>query len=458
MKFPLPHRGFLLTKPWVRLFASVLMLAAQTGQAETAELMIERSWVEGVNGNCSGLREDLLPVEADFREGLCRYHKEARPRSIVDVTARVESWQKLQNQGLDAPRQVIAGLMEGLAHCQRARLALPQINKDVSERTAFCQAREAGFAALKSIRWEYARMSYASDSGRDVSQLIEEVASCQDVNQGPLNSRWNSICGIVEGISAEREQAVVDETYNKVANKYFGGASPITQLLVEKKNMAEKVLEGAETRVQAGEAKAAATAQAFQPARAYLDSQVIPALSQVVEDYKWSYSTAKAILARYEEWQKGLLTDKDSNGNTVDLADVLAGDAPTSLDKILDGRNEKMGPITGYAGTIKLAGERIEKLHNLKNQNAQLARKMCAMYYCYLAVGPDSDSFYKRACNTPALFSQQKNPLCENTRQKLVADGSSRTAREFCEDHGFDVAKYGSVGMGFDQVEGCEIK
>jgi hypothetical protein len=445
-------------KTWVRLFASVLIIGTSAAQAETSELSIEKSWVDGVSGSCAGLRAELVPVEADFREGLCQYHKEPSPTAADEVTARVERWQRLQNQGLDAPRQVLASLMEGLAHCQRARLALPQINRDVSERAAFCQSRENGLAALRSIRWEYARVNYAADTGRDVTQLIEEVASCQDVTQGPLNSRFNSICGIVEGVTAEREQAVVDASYDAVSKKYFGGTSPITQLLVEKKTMTEKVVEGMEGRVQAGEAKAAATAQAYQPARAYFDINVAPALTKVVEDYKWSYSTAKAILARYDEWQKGLLTDKDNNGNTVDLGSVLASDAPTSLAKILDSRIDDMGPITGYAGTIKLAGERIQKLQGLKTQNTQLAKKMCAMYYCYLAVGPESDSFYKRACNTPALFSQQKNPLCENTKQKLVVDSTSQTAREFCAANGFDVAKYGTVGLSFDQVSSCEIK
>ncbi|HET9240237.1 MAG TPA: hypothetical protein VFO10_23440 [Oligoflexus sp.] len=445
-------------KTWVRLFASVLIIGTSVAQAETPELSIEQSWVEGIGGNCAGLRANLVPAEADFREGLCQYHSDSRPSAADEVTARVERWQRLQNQGLDAPRQVVASLMEGLAHCQRARLALPQINRDVSERAAFCQARENGLASLRSIRWEYARVNYAADTGRDVTQLIEEVASCQDVTQGPLNSRFNSICGIVEGVTAEREQAVVDATYAEVSRKYFGGTSPITQLLVEKKTMTEKVVEGMEGRVQAGEAKAAATAQAYQPARAYFDINVAPALDKVVEDYKWSYSTAKAILARYDEWQKGLLTDKDDKGNTVDLSNVLAGDAPTSLAKLLDSRIDDMGPITGYAGTIKLAGERMQKLQGLKAQNTQLARKMCAMYYCYIAVGPESDSFYKRACNTPALFSQQKNPLCENTKQKLVVDGTSQTAREFCAAYGFDVAKYGTVGLSFDQVSSCEIK
>ncbi|WP_141733568.1 hypothetical protein [Oligoflexus tunisiensis] len=458
MKFTLPCRAIPRTTLWVRLLACVLILGAQTAAAEPAELTIERSWVEGVNGSCSGLRDKLVPAEADFREWLCDYHKTPRPDSIDGITVRVERWQRLQNQGLDAPRQLMAGLMEGLAHCQRARLALPQVNKNVSERTAFCQAREGGFAALRAIRWEYARLSYASDSGWDVIELIEEVAACQESDQGPLNSRYNSICGIVEGLSSEREKAVVDATYDEVARKYFGGVSPITQLLVEKKTMAEKVLDGMEGRVQNGEAKAAATAQAYEPARAYFDAQVVPALDKIVEDYKWSYSTAKAILERYDEWQDGLLADKDDKGNTVDLATVLAGESPASLEKLLDGRNDVMGPITGYAGTIKLAGERIQKLQTLKTQNAQLARKMCAMYFCYLAVGPEADSFYKRACNTPALFSQQKNPLCENTKQKLVVDGTSQTPREFCATYGFDVAKYGTVGMGFDQVGSCEIK
>ncbi len=445
-------------KTWVRLFASVLFLGSVGAQAATPELTIEKSWVEGVNGSCVDLREGLVPAEADFREGLCEYHKFPRPGTIDDVTPRIERWQRLQNQGLDAPRQLVASLMEGLAHCQRGRLAMPQINRDVSERAAFCQAREGGLAALRSIRWEYARLNYAADTGRDVTQLIEEVASCQDLTQGPFNSRFNSICGIVEGVTPEREQAVVDATYNEVSRKYFGGTSPITRLLVEKKSMTEKVVEGMEGRVQAGEAKAAATAQAFQPARAYFDVNVVPALDKIVEDYKWSYSTTKAILARYDEWQKGLLTDKDPNGNTTDLSFILAGEAPTSLAKILDSKNDSMGPITGYAGTIKLAGERIQKLQSLKAQNAQLAKKMCAMYYCYLAVGPEPDSFYKRACNTPALVTQQKNPLCENTRQKLVVEGSSQTPREFCAAYGFDVAKYGTVGLSFEQVSTCEIK
>lgn len=445
-------------KTWVRLFASVLIIGTSVAQAQTPELSIEKTWVEGVDGSCTGLRVNLVPAEADFREGLCQYHKEPEPDKVDEVTTRVERWQRLQNQGLDAPRQAIASLMEGFAHCQRARLALPQINRDVSERVAFCQARENALAALRSIRWEYARVNYAADTGRDMTQLIEEVASCQDVNQGPLNSRFNSICGIVDGVTAEREQAVVDASYDAVSKKYFGATSPITLLLVEKKTMTEKVVEGMEGRVQAGEAKAAATAQAYQPARAYFDVNVAPALGKIVEDYKWSYSTAKAILARYDEWQKGLLTDKDDKGNTVDLGNVLAGDAPNSLAKILDSRSDDMGPITGYAGTIKLAGERMQKLQGLKAQNAQLAKKMCSMYYCYLAVGPESDSFYKRACNTPALFSQQKNPLCENTKQKLVVEGSSLTAREFCAAYGFDVAKYGAVGLNFDQVSSCEIK
>jgi hypothetical protein len=449
-----PQTGFMAFIP--RLLIVVVLMVAQLSTTPKAlaqgdDFVMTREIVEGKNGNCKVDEGTVHQTEARFLQTVCEFHRNPAPSNVDELEDRIETLQSLQTQGLSGSKQELAALLEGLGHCQQARLAMARKNSDIAQKNLFCSARESAYAAFRSVRWEFARFAYASDSGRDLLDLVDAVGECQDEGKGPLSSAFNSSCGLSSELSPEKQKSIIDETYTKIEKKYFGGISPITLLFIEKKTLADGVANNSKGKIDKLKQRSDTLAATYSNARTYYDANVVGRLDTIVKNYKESYAISKAILARYDEWQKGLL----ESGLEQDL--VIGGIIP-SVKKRLQDKSEQMDTSNGYAGSVNVVVKKLETLLSSKDVNEKAARKMCAMYYCYIAVGPDADSPYRRACNTTQLLKEQKNPLCESTQAKLEADGTSKSVREFCESVNFDVARFGKTGMSFATAAACEVK
>lgn len=431
-----------------------IILIDQSARADIAGFVITKD-MAGRGIDCKNLGSNPS-AGATLAELICEHHRDPRPAQVQVLEDRVEILQRLQTEGLPASLETLVMLLEGLTHCQVARSAMELKDKDVSQRQTFCSARESSFAALRSISWEFAKFTYAADAGRDVDGLIRELTSCQEERTGPLSSVYDSDCGLISALSLDTQSELVDRGFSDVEGKYFGASSPIIKAFAEKNELSKRVLSSVESRITTLKDKADNLGLNFEKSHSFYKGTIENNLSLMTENYKNAYALATAISKRHQEWADGLLTDKDAGG--LDLGLQLTG--PQNSPSLKDRLSDKAKGFADLAADGKVIDIMLSKLRSLQARQdtyAQSAKKMCAIYFCYLAVGDESDSSYRRACKSSELFTRQKNPLCESTGAKLVADNLSVSPKEFCESVGFDVKRFGKVGLSLESVASCQI-
>ena len=412
------------------------------------------------NGTCDFSDEELNPRERLFHKAICTWHTQARSQDPALLDDNIKRLQSLQTQGLPGVQQALASLIEGLSHCQKARTQQYRAQTDASARASFCKARSDAIATFANIPWRFARFYYAEGTSMGAQDLIQAMTSCY-AEAEPLNPGFDSDCGIYTGTSAETQAELIEDQYAIVESRYFLGSSPISAMFKEKKDLAEATRARAEVkRDQLLEKAAEVDAALYKAQVAFYDHVKDPnkkdsPLDQVIKNYKDAYATGKAILERYQQWQDGLLVQKNPDGTSDDLSLRLVGPTDTlSSDEILRSEGDK---FNGERGLHQLVAKLKSKLEQHQSGNAafgETARQLCRIYYCQFAVAIETGGFdfFSPACRHPDLF--EKNPLCQRSAPSLTISGASKPVADFCQENDFD-AKFTAIGLSYQDANSC---
>ena len=331
--------------------------------------------------------------------------------------------------------------LEGLSHCQQARNVNISDTSTPLAASQFCDSRSNSLASLSSINWRYARFAYDPATQLDASILLSSLSSCYDQYDGPLNTQFDVTCAISSDLTQQQKQNEIQDTFEAVKSRYFGGTSPITQMFAEKRNIAMQTKAGSEAKRDVLQDRADGILAAYMSVRDPFytniknpDNPNSP-LDIVLANYKNAYSLGTAILNKLSDWEKGLLVQKKSDGTEIDHSGIL-DEKYADLNTRITGINSTLGPID----KITKISQVISDVEARQSNAEASAKQLCKVYYCNLNVAPPNPSAaeYTAACQSEELFDRQKNPLCENVGTKLVIGSISWTAREFCNNYNFN--------------------
>ena len=398
---------------------------------------------------------ELNESEGKFRLAICDFHGDSKSPDLETANRIIQSLRNAQTQGLSSSKQALATLLEGLSHCRRAKISMTDYQTNEASMVDFCSGRKNAVVAFGDVRWQHAHIVYSAGSDGKapytVSDLMDEMASCYSP-EGPLNQSFDTECGINPSISETDQSTMLDEIYPEVSGTFFGGTNPITAMFSRKKEFSDEAVSRLAGDVTVLESRSSTIEKIYKKISLSiqdLESRVTTAL----DNYKNSYATGSAILARIEEWQRGLLTEKQGDlsiDHTKKLQDAAS---------LLGENNQAFGGGDGEIARVTRFSKTVKKFETIDEDTEKTALKLCKMFYCGLAVAnsgsPSLKSHYTRACETNFLFSVQKNPLCANVRTKLNTDEEDITVAVFCERNGFDINKFGRVGLTTSEAQSC---
>ncbi|HYX33287.1 MAG TPA: hypothetical protein VE954_09250 [Oligoflexus sp.] len=456
-----------------RLFLLLFLgIKPALGAVQPGELLLDASFVTKSGSSCTPTDPDLDERDKVLRELSCEYHNmsDAFPGTTENL-AKLDHWtetaRRLQQTGVQPSAQSLLELMEGLWQCQKAGSLSSQVKTSPEIRDTFCDAREQSLVSLSNINWQQARFRYADDLDHDSSHFIDKVAGCYE-GTGPLNAQWNSICQVLTPVADGLVDTYTVQEFGIAKNKYFGTEGPILRMFLEKKAIADKIVERLSPRLPALQRQSDAITTDLNSLRdpfyRFVKNPDSPtsSLDDMVSNYKNTYTRTAALVKRYQTWIKGQLVEVKADGTTIDHSLDLVG-LPPRLSYEVRLENAAIDfnkPTDGPVSLNQVKSILLNLKQKQQNRNTS-AKKLCAVYYCSLAAGLGTQTPYRKACQTPHLTTAAPNPLCSNVGKPLElknADGSIRatmTPDAYCKDVGFTADNYRKIGLKSSDAAAC---
>lgn len=405
----------------------------------------------------------------EFDKVVCRAHLGLDSLEDDFLGAVVVELQGAQRQGLVPAQQSLAEILEGLLHCQMAKLEYDAtFAANQLQSVGFCAARSAGMSVLASLELPSdTQIRYEAGSGNSVEGLFQRVAGCYAAasgpqGAGPLNVERGVQCerGPTRdpNVRAEEINALVagpNGVYTELRQEYLIGASAaLTGMFTRKKNIAEGVVTQlqAELTVLDSEAKAAA-ARAL-ALKAYYDNNIDGQLTPLMEAYIEVLKTTFAIQKSYASWRGGLFTPAGGTRNYAlelqnQIGQMVGSGTTPGIADALDGNTSVVRKINGDPSNPTIEPGVGGYLSAMDNEQKGLTREYCRVYYCGLSPKPTSwfaTDFFALTCG------QIQNPLCAGYNASTTpgqmtyidqnGNPASFTVETLCTEAGFDPAAF----------------
>jgi hypothetical protein len=370
---------------------------------------------------------------AEFRKAVCLFHQ---PLSLENTISLLRD---LQTQGLWASQQSLAALMEGLLQCRLAKAIIKKKQSPLEE-IDFCAARRGAIASFADINWAYARFDYEANSSKNVDDLLDEMASCYSSENGPLNPAFNERCQLSR-LPEKRIKASLENEADIVLKDQLGAKSSLARIFLANKKLAESSLERSQKAVKVLKQDSNYVVRVYKALKAHYEAQISTMVTQLMSDYKDTYSIGKSILDQYAQWQQGLLRDKNRD---LSLELIGASDqyGENGVNGIVQAQSEAMDKMLAEAQKIP---ELIEELQQKALATKTRARQLCQIYYCEMGkAGFLRYDVLLKACEPDEM---RENPLCGSQSKK-----TSFNVRQFCQEVGFKFAK---LQMDDEESERC---
>jgi hypothetical protein len=393
-------------------------------------------------------QQQLTHKEAVFRKAVCRFHHPSLQSDGVEIEKTVTLLRELQTQGLWAAQQTLAAFMEGLLQCRQAKLAINRLAQLDSKTLAnpkspplatvdLCAARRGAIASFADINWAYARFDYQAKSSNNISDLLDEMASCyssedadnDNIVDGPLNPAFNEVCQILR-LPQPRIAAIIKHEADNVIQEQFGAKSPIAKIFLENKQLAESYTQSATQAVRDLKPDSDTVVTVYDKLNTHFNNQVDKLLTLLVDDYKMAYVVGKSILDKYAQWQRGFL----QLGNQ-DLSLDLIGASDQYGKQGLEGRVQaQIKQIEALIKQAETIPANIVKGQNKDSDTRNRIRQLCQIYYCEFGrAGPLRYEVLKQACESDDMRTK---PLC-NIDEIDVEDSDNRyDVYQLCEQVG----------------------
>lgn len=405
-----------------------------------------------------------------FKKAVCRFHQMLMQTSVqeAEIARLIALIRVLQTLGISGAQQTFSALMEGLLHCQNAKLAIPVLVKQPKSehaRLRLCTARRNAVASFSDIDWSYAQFDYAENLSHNIYDLLAEMAACythedNDNNglaDGALNAEFHRFCDQTTISKPEREKIIAEET-KQVFEQYFGSTSPLTAMFERKKHQADSIQKRANSAVEALATEVKQITNVHSTLQTHFDTQIRPKVADIIRDYNNAYAIGKTILDTYHQWQSNPLINKHDNDR--DIGADLVGESAEYGSQGIKGRLEKLlisfkSETQNAISSAQQISQAIKRFQDKKRETKTLTKTLCQVYYCEIA--RDRGFFFnpfKKAC-----FKLSDNPLCPNhnpTARITVSNTEhSLTISELCKRVGFESDRFGKMGMSTSEADEC---
>lgn len=327
--------------------------------------------------------------EYEFEKAACLVNKSRTSpggfNAQSDYEDAVELFYKSSQKGLDAAKQNYANLLEGLAHCQLAKIKSNGMEEAFAKKIEFCTEWRMGRNALSQVSWRTLLLKTLDNtqgdatpaSGQwqdvDIAPLIEEYQLCYG-DSGGLSDDYSSACGKIKAPSWEAIKKIAGESIEKQIEENFAGDSaPFTAIFQRKLAVIQNNLDKIEASRDALESLKNAVQKEFEELRGVYDSKK-EERSKIIDNYKSFVLEAKQILESVERIKKGLLVDK----NGVDHKDRLQ-ETKKTLTQSID-YHEDQKDFDKLSCIAKNLGFSIQTKTNL----SEIKQQFCRIYYCHL--------------------------------------------------------------------------